>query len=330
MSVALTKSRSLNLLRCYGNYALSLFGLVRSTHMPAFVSVEPAAICQLRCPECPVGRAKTASRCDLGVQTKLPLMSLAVWERVLEQAAPYAHTIQFYFQGEPLLNADLPRMIADAHKAGLYTVVSTNAQALTSEWAEALVASGLNRIIISMDGLTDESYNAYRVGGSLERTKAAIRYLREAKMRSVRQRSGLIIELQVLRLRTNEHEWAAFLRSYKALGADRLVFKSAQLYDYQHGHPLMPSDPRYSRYVQGEDGLFRRKRLHRGCLRVWSGVVVTTDGEVLPCCYDKARAYTYGNIMCSPLSELFRNERAVAFRRAALQGSPSICQECWK
>lgn len=327
MSVALTKSRSLNLLRCYGNYALSLFGLVRSTHMPTFVSVEPANVCQLRCPECPVGLRDRQSPITIH---QSPMIPVSVWQRTLAEVKDTAHTIQFYFQGEPLLNADLPRMIADAHKAGLYTVVSTNAQALTSEWAEALVASGLNRIIISMDGLTDESYNAYRVGGSLERTKAAIRYLREAKMRSVRQRSGLIIELQVLRLRTNEHEWAAFRRSYKALGADRLVFKSAQLYDYQHGHPLMPSDPRYSRYVQGEDGLFHRKRLHRGCLRVWSGVVVTTDGEVLPCCYDKARAHTYGNIMCSPLSELFRNERAVAFRRAALQGSPSICQECWK
>ena len=262
-------------------------------------------------------------------------MSLDVWHRVLEQAAKTAWTMQFYFQGEPLLNKNLPAMIREAHDAGLYTIVSTNAQALTSEMAEALVNAGLDRIIISMDGLTDESYNAYRIGGSLKQCKKALRYLREAK--SAMSRSSLhpftrspLIELQCLRLHSNEHEWTAFKREYKALGADRLVFKTAQLYDYRNGHPLMPSDPRYSRYVKGPDGRYHRRHLGRGCLRVWSGVVVTTTGEVLPCCYDKAHEHSYGNIMTATLASLFTNERANAFRRAALLEQPAICQECYK
>ena len=56
-----------------------------------------------------------------------------------------------------------------AHETGLYTIVSTNAQALTPEIAHDLVDAGLSRIIVSMDGLTQTSYNAYRVGGSLEK-----------------------------------------------------------------------------------------------------------------------------------------------------------------
>lgn len=218
-------------------------------------------------------------------------------------------------------------MIREAHEAGLYTIVSTNAQALTLEMAKALVAAGLSRIIVSMDGLTEESYHAYRVGGSLEKTKAALRYLREAKEHL---QGRTIIELQVLRLRTNEHEWSAFEKQYKALGADRLVFKTAQLYDYRNGNPLMPSEPRYSRYVQGEDGHYHRRRLRKTCLRVWSGVVITTTGEVLPCCYDKAHAHAYGNIKESSLKDLFANGKALAFRRAALTQTPQICKECWK
>ena len=115
MSVALTKSRFINALRCYGNYALSRIGLVRISHMPAFVSVEPAAVCQLRCPECPVGMGKGDRLEEKGERT----MPREVWERVLKEVAPYAHTIQYYFQGEPLLNKDLPQMIAEAHEAGL-------------------------------------------------------------------------------------------------------------------------------------------------------------------------------------------------------------------
>ena len=254
-------------------------------------------------------------------------MPREVWERVLSETAEYAHTMQFYFQGEPLLNSALPQMVREAHERGLYTIVSTNGQAMTAETAEALVAAGLNRIIVSMDGLTEASYQAYRAGGSLERCQAALRHLRSAKERLHRHTT---IELQVLRLKTNEHEWAAFKRQYKALGADRLVFKTAQLYDYENGNPLMPSDQKYSRYIQGSDGRYRRRRLGKGCLRVWSGVVVTTTGEVLPCCYDKTHTHAYGNIMNTPMHELFRNAASMAFRRAALREQPHICQQCWR
>ena len=345
MSVGLTRSRFINALRCYASYALNRLGSARFVrHTPLFVSVEPSAVCQLHCPACPVGLA-------FGNKCAEVYMSMDLWERVLAQIKDSAFVVQFYFQGEPLLNKDLPLMIREAHEAGLYTIVSTNAQAMTPDLAKALVAAGLDRIIISMDGLTQESYSAYRVGGSLDQCKAALRWLQEAKSvcqsegRSVFcQRSGLsggagltieggaglTIELQVLRLKSNEHEWRAFRKEYKALGADRLVFKTAQLYDYRHGHPLMPTEPRYRRYEQHEDGLWYRKTLSKGCFRVWSGVVIAANGDVLPCCYDKDHAHAYGNLRTASLRELFTGPKAQAFRAQALLQNPKICQECWK
>lgn len=338
MSAVLTKSRVSNALRCYGSYALSRLGsvLFRTSitvhHAPMFVSVEPANICQLRCPECPVGRGGVKNE-KLKIKNaevpKQPYMSMEVFKRVLAEVKETALVMQFYFQGEPLLNTNLPQMIREAQEAGLYTIVSTNAQAMTKERAEELVSSGLDRIIISMDGLTQETYEAYRVGGSIDQCKAALRYLREAK--SVCQsEAGLTIELQVLRLKSNEHEWRAFRKEYKALGADRLVFKTAQLYDYRHGHPLMPSEPRYRRYEQHADGLWYRKPLGKGCFRVWSGVVIAANGDVLPCCYDKDHAHAYGNLRTASLRELFSGPSARIFRAQALLQTPQICQECWK
>ena len=266
------------------------------------------------------------------------MMPRSVWERTLNEVKQQASVIQFYFQGEPLLNKDLPQMIREAHEAGLYTIVSTNSQAMTPELAEALVQSGLDRIIISMDGLTQESYGAYRIGGSLEKTKDALQYLRKSKIKNQNSKIRTpytvhhtpIIELQVLRLKSNEHEWRAFKQQYKLFGADRLVFKTAQLYDYQNGHPLMPSNPKYSRYILGNDGKYHRRKLRKGCFRVWSGAVITTNGDVLPCCYDKSHAYAYGNIMEKPLRELFTNDKALAFRQAAFRQTPQICQECYR
>ena len=182
MSVVLTRSRFINALRCYASYALNRLGsaLFRTPytihrtpytvhHTPLFVSVEPSAVCQLRCPACPVGLA-------FGNKCAEVYMSMDLWERVLSQIKDSAWVVQFYFQGEPLLNKDLPLMIREAHDAGLYTIVSTNAQAMTPELAQALVAAGLDRIIISMDGLSQISRSDYRAAGSpppLQRARVA-------------------------------------------------------------------------------------------------------------------------------------------------------------
>ena len=302
VSIRLLANRTLNQLRCWTSYALSLFGVVRVRHLPTFVSVEPANFCQLRCPECPVGIASSPNRLSPHL-----LMPLSIFERVLEQVQSTAHTMQFYFQGEPLLNKQLPEMIAMAHKVGLYTIVSTNAQTLSRCTAEALVKSGLNRIIVSIDGFSEESYAAYRVGGSL-------------------------------------HEWGWIKKNYKKLGATHLVFKTAQLYDFEHGHPLMPSNERYSRYRKTANGTYVHKKTHQLfslpfregmgiglCLRLWSGCVITTNGDVLPCCYDKNHRHAYGNITQQSLAELYHSTKAKALRLRVLrhQGEKlEMCKNC--
>ena len=253
----------------------------------------------------------------------------------MEQVKRTAHTMQFYFQGEPLLNKQLPEMIAIAHKMGLYTILSTNAQSLTKEVANALVTSGLSRVIVSIDGFSEESYAAYRVGGSLRKALDGLRFLHDAK---VIHHSPIRIELQVLRLRTNEHEWQWIEHNYKRLGATHLVFKTAQLYDYEHGNPLMPSDERYARYKKGADGKYlrhrswlRRKWHVNPCLRLWSGCVISTTGEVLPCCYDKEHKYSLGNLVNQSLMGIFHSKKANALRAKVLKDRnhlPEMCKNC--
>ena len=265
---------------------------------------------------------------------------MELFHRILDEVKEHAHTMQFYFQGEPLLNKQLPEMIAMAHQVGLYTIVSTNAQALNRSIAEALVKSGLNRIIVSIDGFSEESYAAYRVGGSLHKALEGLLYLANAKIKC---HSRIRIELQVLRLKTNEHEWDWIKKNYKKLGATHLVFKTAQLYNFEHGHPLMPTDERYSRYKKTADGTYVHKKKiilnskfkiqNSPCLRLWSGCVITTNGDVLPCCYDKDHRHAYGNIMQQSLAEIYHSTKANALRRRVLlyQGEPlEMCKNCNK
>ena len=336
VSTRFLASRIINQLRCWFSYALSLFGIVRVRHLPTFVSVEPANFCQLHCPECPVG---IASSPNSPIANRL--MTMELFHSILDDVKEHAHTMQFYFQGEPLLNKQLPEMIAMAHQVGLYTIVSTNAQALNRSTAEALVKSGLNRIIISIDGFSEESYAAYRIGGSLHKALEGLQHLANAK---AELHSRIRIELQVLRLRSNEHEWDWIKKNYKKLGATHLVFKTAQLYNFEHGHPLMPTDERYSRYRKTADGTYVHKSsplhstpytIHRAfgalCLRLWSGCVISTTGEVLPCCYDKEHKYSLGNLVNQSLMGIFHSKKANALRAKVLKDRnhlPEMCKNC--
>lgn len=316
----LTWDRLRNQWHCWWSYLLSIFGIQHVKHQPTFVSVEPADWCMLHCPECPVGMRNE--------DREHHLFSIGQLDRFLQANAKTLCTIIFYFQGEPLLNKSLPEMIHLAKDYGLYTLLSTNGQLLSREMAKALVASGLDRIIISMDGLSQTAYETYRVGGKVERTIDALQFLHAEKEE---QHSSIVVELQCLRLKSNEAEWDSLKKEYKHLGADRLSFKTAQFYDFANGHPLMPTNERYSRYKKTHDGHYAlRKTIHNRCYRLWSGCVIDANGNVLPCCFDKNKEHILGNISTQSLSEIWRSEEAQQFRKQVLRCRKeiSICLNC--
>ncbi|MBR1809501.1 MAG: SPASM domain-containing protein [Paludibacteraceae bacterium] len=311
-----------NIIRSRFSYLLSLAGIYRFRHMPEFLSVEPADWCMLSCPECPVGRRGQKSTNDRG------LLGEELMRKILDECADYLHTIQFFFQGEPLLNRQLPLFIAMAKQKHIYTIVSTNALLVTPEYARALIGSGVDRLIVSIDGFSRQSYSEYRVGGSFRKALAGLRLLAEAKHQL---KAKTKIEWQCLMLKSNQHEWQLIRDNYKRLGADCLTLKTAQFYEFAHGNPLMPDNERYSRYKQLADGRFVRKKPYRNhCLRLWSGAVVDVKGNLLPCCFDKTADYAFGNICNESIAGVWHSDKAETFRRRLMlnRREIDICLNC--
>jgi len=305
---------------------LSRLGVDYTAPMPTFLSVEPSSVCQLSCPQCPCGQRAVYP------MNREKWLSLATFQKILSDCQGWVHTIQFYFQGEPLLNPQLPQMIHLAHLQHIYTTCSTNAQALTPLLAMQLLEAGLDRIIVSIDGLSEESYQAYRVGGTLNQALKGLIYLREAKDKTG---ASVHIELQCLRLKSNEHEWHMLQQCYHQMGADSLTLKSAQFYDYKEGNPLMPTENRYCRYKRLSDGIYTPKnRLksvrNQPCARLLSGCVVTTNGDVLPCCFDKEIHHVMGNIHTSSLRQIWQGKTFQTFREHVYLNRMdyAICHNC--
>jgi radical SAM protein with 4Fe4S-binding SPASM domain len=227
------------------------------------------------------------------------------------------------------LHPQFLELIRQAKKHTIYTATSTNAHFIDVDKAKEIVQSGLDRLVISIDGLTQETYENYRVNGQLSKVIDATKLLVAAK-KELKSNSPTLI-FQFLAVKPNEHEIPAVFSLGKELGVDEVRIKTAQLYDYKNGHSLMPENETYARYKLQADGTYRLKyKTGNHCWRMWSGSVLTWDGKVVPCCFDKDAQHVLGSIENVDFSAIWKSNTYRAFRKAVLTGRNKIdiCQNC--
>lgn len=248
---------------------------------------------------------------------------------MLQQLSKSVFYINYYFQGEPFLHPQFLDLIQQAKKHKIYTATSTNAHFIDAKKAREIVASGLDRLIISIDGLTQATYENYRVHGKLEKVLEGTQHLLDAKKELKSQTPYLIF--QFLAVKPNEHEIPQVFELGKKMGIDEVRIKTAQLYDYKNGNPLMPDNERYARYRKLPDGTYSLKwKTGNRCWRMWSGCVLTWDGKVVPCCFDKDAQHQLGDLAAIPFAQIWKSAQYEAFRQAILshRNQIDICQNC--
>lgn len=289
--------------------------------MPVSISIEPTTACNLGCPECPSGLKKfSRATGNLKKETN---------QKIIDDFAKKGVYVNFYFQGEPYIHPQFLDLVKYAYSKRLYTSTSTNAHFLTSELARKTVESGLDRLIISIDGTTQETYSQYRVHGDLQKviegTKNIMHWKKELKS------STPHVIFQMLVVAPNEHQIEEARQLADELGVNEIRYKTAQVYDYENGNPLIPKNEKYSRYRKGPDGKYRIKnKLDNQCWRMWQGCVFTWDGNVVPCCFDKDAQYKLGSIKDESLKSIWKSEAYSNFRSSILKSRNKIdiCRNC--
>lgn len=318
----LTFARVINGIVVWMSYHLSRW-FKKPIHwgMPLSVAIEPTTACNLRCPECPSGlRSFTRETGNL----QFPLL-----DKFLGEVSKKASYMTFYFQGEPYINPNFLEMVSKARDKGLYTSTSTNAHFLTPKKSKETVESGLDRLIISIDGTTQEVYQQYRKEGDLSKVLEGTRNIIAAKQELNSQTPHIIFQFLVVK--PNEHQIDDVLRLGEEMGVDEVRFKTAQVYDYKNGNPLIPENEEYSRYRRKADGTFAVKnKLSNQCWRMWSSCVITWDGKVVPCCFDKDATHQLGDVSNETFSGIWRGAQYQSFRAAILKSRKEIdiCANC--
>ncbi len=318
----ITLKKAVNyLLLMLSYYLTKLSGRVLMWGKPVFISIEPATACNLRCPQCPSGLREFTR--ETGMLDK------HFFEKTLLQLKGHLHSLTFYFQGEPYLNKEFLNMVAFASSHNIYTITSTNAHYLSAENAKHTVESGLHKLIISVDGMSQETYSKYRIGGHLNKVLEGTREIVRQK-RALNSNTPHII-WQFVAFSHNQHEIALVKKTGKEMGVDEVKIKTAQIYDYSAGNKMIPDDERLSRYKKQEDGSYAlQNNLANSCLRMWQGCVVTWDGKVVPCCFDKDASHRLGDLQSQEFHNIWHSQAYNSFRKMVMASRKNIdiCTNC--
>ena len=287
--------------------------------------IDTTNICQLKCPLCHTGKG-TIHR-DEGV------MNYELFTEIIDQIKHSCVWLTLYSWGEPFLNQRIHEYIEYAHKQKIATIISSNLnKPLTPEMAEQVVKSGLDVMIVSLDGVTQDVYEIYRVTGHLDRVLDNLRLLDETKRRLGTKTP--YIEWQFIVMKQNEHQIDEARALAGTLGVDSLVFKKV---DFPHGeddpalaerwlprqHPeYLREDPFYKPYQ--EDG--------NVCWRLWRSAVINWDGGFAPCCYLTDKTEDFGDLNDSSVKEVWNNEKYTTarglFNKDFVPGEWVGCLDC--
>ena len=313
----------INAIKVYFSY---LFSIVLKTNkrlgFPVSISVEPTSVCNLKCTECPTG---------LDELTRYKgHIDFELYKKTIDEFYPYLMNLILYFQGEPFLNKDIFKLIEySSIKKRIFTIISTNGHYLSVANSKKTINSGLDKLIISIDGTSQDVYENYRRNGDLKTVIQGVKNIVSAK-EELKSKTPFIV-IQFLVFKFNEHQISEIKKLSEELKVDKLELKSAQIYDFENDSDFITSVEKYSRYKKDTNGKYIIKsKLKNKCKRLWEASVITNTGEVLPCCFDKDAKYSFGNINDNYFFEINNNEKAIKFRKTFLQNRKQIdiCKNC--
>jgi MoaA/NifB/PqqE/SkfB family radical SAM enzyme len=309
-------------------------GRVNVTGLPYVTVLDPTNVCNLKCPICPTTKGELPQPSGR--------IALEDYKRFVDRIAPHTYRLILYNWGEPFLHRQIVEMLDYAHRNRISTQISSNLNILPREGAEALVSSGLDDLVVSCDGLTQKTYERYRVLGDLSKLTTNMNLIRDAKRKL--KSSSPNIELQFLVFRHNEHEVPRVEEFARSHGADVVrIVKPAidmklkdirpadnpeyvrpehQVLPIQEPAPLSEPVPAKPETLSAID-----------CYWPWRVLTSSWNGDIDPCCYHNTLG-SFGNIFDAPLIEVFNNEKfRYARRRIVGKAAPDgfddvICKTC--
>ncbi len=210
--------------------------------LPRYLQIEPVGQCNLRCEMCPI-----QFRRDGPPWGPPALMKFDTFTRLVDG---FVGLRELHLQGlgEPMMHPRFFDMVEYAVRKGITVTTNSNLTLLTRGRAERAVTSGLERLHVSIDGATPETYASIRIRGRLDRVIRNVELLLE--MRDRFRKATPHLHLVVVIMRRNLHELPDLVRLAKRLSTEE-VFVQHLCHDF--GEATLPAEYRPMRdFVDAE------------------------------------------------------------------------------
>ncbi len=286
---------------------------------PVKLGVETTNKCNLHCPLCLRGRGK--------LNRPEGIMSFINYKKVIDKLSPYLFHVRLHGWGEPFLNPDLMKMVHYAHSKGIYTNFHTNGHFLTEKNIEAMIDAGLDEVNIALDGMSQETYHKFRVGGNMKTVCNGVKKFCEIKKK--RQLKYPLINLQFLVMAHNEHEIPLIKKFAHLAGVDHLVLKSVNLVFIEDKEVLdyLPKNGKNTRYSIEDNKLKFRKE--KSCTCVFMEIKLNWDGTISVCVWDDTHGgYISRNLFTESIDGIIFGKEYAEARKKSINKSFGMCLKC--
>lgn len=287
------------------------------SNYPIVAVIEPTTFCNLRCPICPTG---------LRLNLRQPKsIHWAMWKGILDDIGDYLFRLDMFNWGEPFLHKDTPELIEYAKSKNISVWISSNLNTkLNDDYIQRLIASGLDFLVVSISGVTQETYEKYHRGGNVLSVIENMKRIQSAKV--ALKASHPIIIFKFLLFRHNQHEVDIAKKDYKNWGANQFcvvdAFTETSEYDKRFCKSLDVPTFEPSTIIECSPSLkeqYVRKGMgkdekNRPCRWLYEAFVLNPNGRVSPCCGVWDEKDDFGEY--SPVLGFFAIWNSDSFQRA--------------
>lgn len=282
---------------------------VNVNNKPEIFAIELTNYCNLRCVMCPRRLMKR----------KIGFMDFNLFKKIINQIKGYNDYVWLHDMGESLFHPQLELFINYCADNGIKPFLSTNATVLNGKNALKILNSKLDKLLLCLDGATQETYEKIRVNSNFDKVRNNI--LNFLKLKKKLGKSKPYSVIQIIQMNETEKEIETFKKQWDGL-ADEVLVKVFSTWAGQIEDIKKISKEEHRYYP------FRKERYP--CSLLWRNLVVLWDGDVVPCCLDFDGKFVFGNLNEEKLDEIWNSEKIQKMRMEQINNNFDnlLCREC--
>lgn len=287
------------------------------SEFPPHLEIELNYSCNLRCPMCTWSMENTQEK-------KEDWFKFEDYKNLIDKAAKNGtKSIRLTYINEPLIRQDVDQFVRYASDVGILDIIiTTNGTLMTKNVSKKLIEAGLTKINVSLDAITEETYEKIRVGGDFKTTVKNIHDFLE--VRKELDRKIPKIGLTFVRTKINDHEYKKFLEYWK----DKVDHVGEQNPQSPFGEGKFEDPSRKDKFLPSTDSKIPEK-YH--CPEPFKRMTVRGNGDVLGCCSFYAVDLVVGNWKEQSLTDIWNGDKMKELREIQKKGEyykNRACKAC--